>query len=99
TIFAKIPKKREKPASEGQIARQFLFTEASFYAQSAIADLVLKAAYQAKVKGNQSAFNVAFKDFLTSPNLHTVDWSKYAGAVGDTLTCRITDMLAVLAVK
>jgi hypothetical protein len=99
TVMAVRPKKNGKAPSPDQQAQRFSFAEASFYAVNAIADPALKAQYLAKAKGNQTAYNVAFKDFLTAPVLHQVDWSKYQGNVGDTLICRITDVLAVVSVK
>jgi len=99
TIMANRPTPTEIEPTAKQMNVRFSFMEASAYAVSAIADTPLKAAYQAKAKGNQTAYNVAFKDFLTAPILHKVDTSKYKGAVGDPILCRITDVLAVVAVK
>ena len=99
TIMATRPKPSGKAPTENQMNRRFSFMEASSYAVSAIADPLVKLEYQAKAKGNQSAYNVAFKDFLTAPILHQVDWSKYNGAIGDLITARITDVMAVVTVK
>lgn len=100
TVMAVPPKKNQfyVPTVE-QIDQRFKFTEASFYAKNAILDPILKAAYLAKAKANQSAYNVAFKDFTTAPILHSINYSNYTGAIGDTLSCRITDILSVLSVK
>jgi len=42
---------------------------------------------------------VAFKDYTTAPVLHSINYASYTGAIGSTLTCRITDVLAVVNVK
>ncbi|WP_199119368.1 hypothetical protein [Pedobacter sp. ASV28] len=100
TVMAAVPTiNPDRVYTDKQIAQRFRFMEASMYGVGAIADPELKAAYLAKAKGNQTAYNMAFKDFLTSPVLHQVDWSRYNGEVGDTLVCRITDILAVVSVK
>jgi len=99
TVLAVRPSVSDRVPSEQQMAQRFLFAEASFYARGVLSDPLLKAEYQAKAKGGQSAYNVAFKDFLTAPVLHQVDWSNYTGAIGSVLTCRITDVLAVVTVK
>lgn len=99
TIMATRPKPSGKAPTTDQMNRRFSFIEASAYAVSAIADPLVKQEYEAKAKGNQTAYNVAFKDFLTAPILHQLDYSKYTGAVGDVLTARITDVLAVISVK
>lgn len=99
TVMAVRPKPTTKLPTQNQMKQRFLFAEASSYAMSVISDPITKAAYQAKAKANQTAYNVAFRDFLTPPVLHLADWSKYTGAIGDTITCRITDIMAVLSVK
>jgi len=100
TILSKNPVMREDYVpTEDQVNQRFVFMEAVWYAKSAIANPELKAEYKAKAKPNQSAYNVAFKDFTTAPILHKVNYSLYAGAIGDTLTCRITDLMAVVTVK
>ncbi|RWU10571.1 hypothetical protein [Pedobacter chitinilyticus] len=99
TVMAVRPSVSERVPTEDQMTQRFLFMEASFYAKSVLENPVLKAAYQAKAKEGQSAYNVAFKDYLTAPILHKLDWSKYTGELGSTLTGRITDVLAVTTVK
>lgn len=85
--------------SEDQVAQRFLFMEAAWYAKGAIENSALKKEYQAKAKPNQSAYNIAFKDYTTAPILHSVNYSDYTGAIGGKISCRITDVLAVKAVK
>ena len=99
TILAARPKATTVAPTEQQMINRFAFTEASAYAKDAIADPTVKAAYKEKAKGNQSAYNVAFKDFMTAPVLHQVNWKDFSGAVGDRITLRITDVMAVLSVR
>lgn len=99
TIMTTRPSVSERMPSEDQMTQRLLFAEASFYAKGALNDPILKAEYQAKARGGQSAYNIAFKDYLTAPVLHQVDWSNYTGEIGSTLNCRITDVLAVVNVK
>jgi hypothetical protein len=99
TILSARPRPSTQAPTDKQMNQRFLFTEASAYAKSANADPLVKAAYFEKAKGNQTAYNVAFKDFLTAPVLHKVETSTYSGAVGDKITCRITDVMAVTEVK
>lgn len=99
TIMATRPSVGERVPSEDQMAQRLLFAEASFYAKNVLGDPMLKAEYQAKARGGQSAYNIAFKDYLTAPVLHQVDWNNYTGEVDSVLICRITDVLAVVSVK
>ncbi len=100
TMLSKNPVFRDDYApTDKQIKQRFKFIEATWYASNAVADPELKERYQAKAKANQSAYNVAFKDYTTAPVLHFVDMENYDGAVGGTITCRITDVLAVVSVK
>ncbi|MFI2744611.1 hypothetical protein ACG2LH_17890 [Zhouia sp. PK063] len=82
-----------------QQEQQIKFTEAAFYAKSAMLDPSLKNAYANKAKGNQSAYNVAVKDYLTAPLLASANFSSYTGEIGSTITLAISDVLAVVTVK
>lgn len=99
TYVSRRPKKSTKPPTEAQLNQRYLFMEATLYAKGAIQNPELKAAYQAKCKGNQSAYNKAFEDFLVAPILHLLDLSKYNGQPGSTISARITDVLAVVTVE
>lgn len=100
TIMSKNPVLREDYVpTEDQVTQRFLFMEAAWYAKGAISNPVLKAEYKAKAKPNQSAYNIAFKDYTTAPILHSVNYSAYTGAIGTKISCRITDVLAVVSVK
>ncbi|SFU54297.1 hypothetical protein SAMN05216480_106168 [Pustulibacterium marinum] len=94
TIMSKAPKKTTKAPTTAQIEQRELFGEASIYAKSVIANPELKAIYQAKATGNQSAYNVAFKDYLTAPTCE-FELSGYTGAIGDIIKLKIKDVIEV----
>ncbi len=98
TIVARRPKRSSKPLTEAQLETINRFTEAAYYAKSAIADPELKAAYQAKAKPGQSAYNMAFSDFLKAPALRKLTVDSYNGALGDKITVRLIDNFKILAV-
>lgn len=100
TIIAKAPKRRPggKPFSEAQLAAQQRFLDASIYAQAAIGDPLLKQAYTLKANVNQSAYNVAFKDFMSPPEVRRLDDRAYTGQIGETLDLLVRDILKVTQV-
>lgn len=97
TIIARKPKGRggERVYSPDQIKVQNRFLDASLYARKAIADPDLKAAYLAKATVNQTAYNVAVKDFFTPPTVRRLDDRAYSGIVGDVISFIIKDVLMV----
>lgn len=99
TIIAKRPKKNTKPATEAQLEFRDRFTEAAYYAKSAISNPALKDQYQAKTKPGQSAYNIAFADYLKTPVLRKVMADEYMGQIGDTLTFRIIDNFKLQSVN
>lgn len=99
TVIARRPKPRSKPASEKQQEVMGRFTEASYYAKNAIKDEVLKAAYQAKAKVGQTAFNMAFSDYLKGPEVKKVFADAYQGAVGNEIIFRVIDNFEVKGVQ
>lgn len=101
TIIAKRPKApaTAKPVSDKQLRVQNRFLDASLYAKKAIKDDELKAAYGAKANINQSAYNVAFKDYFTAPQVRRLNDSNYKGAVGDELNFLIKDIMKVTEIN
>jgi len=97
TIIARRPKGRggERIYSPDQLKIQNRFLDASLYARKAIADPDLKAAYLAKATVNQTAYNVAVKDFFTPPTVRRLDDRAYNGVVGDVISFIIKDVLMV----
>ena len=100
TIIARRPKNRaERIYSPDQLQAQNRFLDASLYARKAIDNPELKAAYQAKANINQTAYNVAFKDFYTAPTVRRLDDRAYKGVIGDLVSILIKDVLMVKEVR
>lgn len=91
TIIAKRPKKNNQPLTLAQLEVRDRFTEAAYYAKTAISNPVLKEEYLAKAKLGQSAYNVAFADYLKAPELRKVMAEGYNGAIGDSILFRVID--------
>lgn len=90
TIVGRRPK-RTKPPGPAQLEIMDRFTEAAYYAKNAIKDPLLKEAYLAKAKPGQSAYNIAFADYMKAPELRKVMADGYNGQIGDKLTFRVVD--------
>lgn len=100
TIIARRPVKKEgKMYTADQIKAQERFSDAAYYAKSAIKDEDLRAAYEAVAKPGQSAYNVAFKDFLKAPVVNRVFMDNYQGTIDDVIGFRIVDVLEVKSVN
>lgn len=96
TIIAGVPKiDPDRVPTEDQLSVQERFTDAAFYAKRAINDPDLKERYQQKAKPGQTAYNVAFKDYLTDPEVRKVFVDQYVGAAGDEILIRVKDVLEV----
>ena len=91
TIVARRPKPSNKPLTVSQLEVRDRFTEAAYYAKTAISNPDLKEEYQAKAKPGQSAYNIAFADYLKAPELRKVMIEDYNGAIGDKLVFRVID--------
>lgn len=59
---------------------------------------ILKEGYTAIIRDNQSAFNVAFKDFYFGPELADLRTEEYTGAAGQNLIVEATDNFQVTSV-
>jgi hypothetical protein len=90
-------RKRPPPtgAQEAQIGR---FALASRWARTALADPAVKAAYQAACRGNQTAHNLAIKDFLHPPAVASIAVAGYHGQPGDSVRIVATDDFKVTRV-
>ncbi|WP_134090845.1 hypothetical protein [Olivibacter sp. XZL3] len=96
TIIADVPKiDPDRVPTDGQRTVQERFADAAFYAKRAISDPNLKERYQQKAKPGQTAYNVAFKDYMTDPEIRRVLTDRYVGAIGDEITIRVRDVLEV----
>ncbi|MFE2861213.1 MULTISPECIES: hypothetical protein [Sphingobacterium] len=100
TIIARRPTFHNKKApTVKQLDVQNRFMDASLYARTAIQDPDLKAAYQAKANINQTAFNVAFKDYFTAPVIRRWDDSGYQGNAMDQILFMVKDVMKVVKVQ
>lgn len=99
TIIARRPVKKRNPKTPRQTEVRDLFTEGVLYAKAVIADEVKKALYQAKVSGNQSAFNLALSDFCKAPEIRKYNVAEYTGQIGDKISIRAIDDFKVEWVK
>jgi len=99
TIIAKRPKAKTKPDTALQIATRELFYDAVLYAKTVIADEVKKAVYQAKTRGNQTAYNLAVSDFCKASEIKRCDSSEYTGQTGQQIQIRATDDFKVESVR
>lgn len=91
TIISRRPAKRRNPQTSRQMEVRDLFSEGVLYARAVIADQEKKALYQSKVRGNQSAFNLALSDFCKAPEIRKYDVTEYTGQIGDKISIRAFD--------
>ena len=99
TVVGKRPKRRAGTLPAIQQSINAMFKKAVIYAKSVLTDLAMKAAYKAKAKRGQSAFNVAIADFFKLPEIGEIDSGGYNGQVGGTLLATVTDDFKVASVK
>jgi hypothetical protein len=99
THIAKMPsvnKNAEVTARQTQIRE--LFSAAAVYAQGAILNPDLKREYQRKTTAGNTAYNVAFRDYLKAPVVKSIDTSSYKGVAGSIITISAKDDFRVIEV-
>lgn len=99
TIIAKRPRPKTKPDTADQIATRELFYDAVLYGKTVIANEATKAIYQAKTRGNQTAFNLAVSDFCKAPEIKLCDSSAYTGLAAQVIRIRAADDFKVELVQ
>ena len=101
TIIARRPRETAtgRPISDDQLKVQERFLDASLYAKKAIKYEDLKAAYKAKATINQTAYNVAFKDFFTPPTVRRLNDVGYSGQAGEEITFMVRDIMRVTEIE
>ena len=77
--------------TEKQVQVRELFSSASVYAKGAVADPDLKKEYQKKASSGNTAFNIAFRDYLKAPVVKKIDTGYYNGKPGSTIAVKATD--------
>ncbi|SKB64998.1 hypothetical protein SAMN05660841_01692 [Sphingobacterium nematocida] len=96
TIISKTPRiPTDRVMTAKQVAVQYKFYDATQYAKSVMLDDDLKAEYKRKANVNQSAYNVAFKDYFTDPEIRRVDDRAYEGEVGDKISFHVKDVMVL----
>jgi hypothetical protein len=98
TITSKFRRPTTVPATEGLIEVRTVFASAIAYAKAVVQDPVIKALYQAAVKGGQTAFNVATSDALNSPRVTNILTDSYHGNPGNAIIVLATDDFKVVDV-
>jgi hypothetical protein len=99
TFMARLPKvDKDAEPTENQVKVRDRFSEASFYAQGAIADPETKAEYERNLPSGRTAFNMAFRDYLKAPAVKSIDVSKYAGLAGSPIVVKAKDDFRVAKV-
>ena len=89
---------RTAPFSAAQEAIKANFKLAVKYAKAILQDAGIKAAYKAKAKGLQSAYNLALADFFNAPVIHEVDVSRLTNIPGSPIIAIVSDDFEVKAV-
>lgn len=98
TFIAKRPVSRDKTYSEEQLETQARFSDAITYAKTALTDPVIKQIYAGKVKGLQSAYNVAMANFYEIPQVKQIDLDQYDGSIGSRILVKAVDKCKVTKV-
>lgn len=98
-IMSNRPKKREV-LTPHQSETRSKFLRAVQYAKRMIADPLTKAEYQPGPDSKlTSAYAAAMRDYLSAPVIHSINTSRYGGAVGDEILIKATDDFKVTALN
>ncbi|GAB3584211.1 hypothetical protein [Hymenobacter daeguensis] len=90
------PRPSSKAPTPAILAQRQRFQRAAFYGRATQQDPAQKAAYQSATSPDiQSACAVAVADYLNAPDIRSVDFSAYRGAIGDEIVIQATDDFAV----
>lgn len=85
--------------TDGQLVVQGRFKKNTEYAQLAMKNLELKAAYKAAALRNQSSYNVAFQDAAYPPVVTSLLVNGYVGIAGNQIVVHAKDNFKVNNVK
>jgi hypothetical protein len=85
--------------TERQLAVQEKFKKSTAWAQQAMKNAELKAAYKAAALRNQSSYNVAFQDAAYAPVVTGLIIGGYTGVIGNIIVVNATDDFKVNNVK
>ena len=98
-IVAKNPKKGTTPPTEAQQQIRDKFKESTIYAKAVMQNPELKAMYAQAVTGDQSAYNLALRDFAKAPEIKYLNTEKYNGQPGSVVLVRAIDDFRVVSVR
>jgi hypothetical protein len=100
TVVAKAPKARTGEPSPGQAQNQEKFLLASRYGLAVKdgQDQGIKDAYKARLRPRQNLYARAVEDFMSPPEVKTIDTKSYTSVAGSTLTIRAVDDFRVTGV-
>ncbi len=101
-IVAKSPRKTRNPVTEESLKIRSAFKEAVKYARAISknpVNSVLKDAYQAAIKRDETAYNLALRDAVQPPKVTALNTDPYTGAIGSTIAVKATDDFKVSSVK
>jgi hypothetical protein len=101
TVVAKAPKARVRAPGPDQLQRQEKFLLASRYAKAVKdgTDQGIKDAYTAALRPRQNLFSRALEDYMSPPEVKSVNTSAYTGIAGSTITVRAVDDFHVTGVQ
>ena len=100
TLIARMPKVDDNTiatADPEQVRERF--AAASRYATGAINDPVLKREYQEKTSPSNTAYNIAFRDYLKAPVVMKIEAGRYDGTIGSTIEVLAKDDFRVAEVR
>ena len=101
TVVAKTPKKRKGEPTPPQAETQEKFLLGSRYARSVIGrqDKGLAEAYANVLRPRQNVYSRALEDFLSPPDVKSINARNYKGTVGDKIVVRAIDDFRVVSVR
>lgn len=101
TVVAKAPGKRKRGPTSPQAKTQEKFLLASRYAKAVIksADKSVAEAYATVLKPRQNVYSRALEDFMTLPDVKSINTRNYKGAAGDKIGVRAIDDFRVVSVQ
>jgi hypothetical protein len=99
TVVAKSPKKRKGEATPKVAKTRSRFLVASRYAKAVLKDESRVTAYKSALRLRQNVYSRALEDFMSLPEVQSIEARKYKGIVGDTIVARATDDFRVVSVR
>ncbi len=84
-------KRKEAERTEPQLAFKEKFLAATRYGARAMKNAALKAFYEGLKKDGQSAYNIAFRDALKSPEVRLLNTAAYNGLPGSKIIVEASD--------